>query len=143
VGRIGQVLANLLSNALRHTPSGGRIEVSVARGERVIAVSVEDSGPGIPPEEREKVFERYYRVQMNTLELLVVLLPALPLFAYYVSVRWATVLGLVYLVGRLLYFFAYVKDPAKRGPGYVISYLPVVVLLVGGLGAAALAALRG
>jgi hypothetical protein len=88
-------------------------------------------------------FERYYRVQMNTLELLIVLLPALPLFAYYVSVRWAVVLGLTYVVGRFLYFYAYVKAPEKRGLGYVVSYLPVVVLLAGGLGAAALAAFRG
>lgn len=81
------------------------------------------------------VFERYYRVQMNTLELLVVFVPALLLFGSYVSARWAVALGLVYLVGRFLYFASYVKDPKKRGPGYLLSYLPTVVLLLGGLGA--------
>jgi uncharacterized MAPEG superfamily protein len=100
-------------------------------------------GVKAPATTGHEAFERYYRVQMNTLELLVVFIPALPLFAYYVSVRWAVVLGIVYLLGRALYYFAYVKDPAKRGLGYVISYVPVAVLLVGGTGAAALAAFNG
>jgi hypothetical protein len=100
-------------------------------------------GVKAPATSGNEIFERYYRVQMNTLELLIVLVPALPLFAYYVSVRWAVVLGLVYVVGRFVYFFAYVKAPEKRGLGYLLSYVPAVVLLVGGLGAAALAAFRG
>jgi hypothetical protein len=100
-------------------------------------------GVKAPATSGNEIFERYYRVQMNTLELLIVLVPALPLFAYYVSVRWAVVLGLVYVVGRFVYFFAYVKAPEKRGLGYLLSYVPAVVMLVGGLGAAALAAFRG
>jgi hypothetical protein len=100
-------------------------------------------GVKAPATTGNEIFERYYRVQMNTLELLIVLVPALPLFAYYVSVRWAVVLGLVYVVGRFVYFFAYVKAPEKRGLGYLLSYVPAVVLLLGGLGAAALAAFRG
>lgn len=100
-------------------------------------------GVKAPATTGNEMFERYYRVQMNTLELLVVLVPALPLFAYYVSVRWAVVLGLVYVVGRFIYYFGYVKAPEKRGLGYLVSYVPVAVLLVGGLGAAAVAAFRG
>jgi len=61
------------------------------------------------------VFERYFRVQMNTLELLIALLPGLWLFAYYVSPTWAAILGSVYLVGRFMYQRSYVADPAKRG----------------------------
>jgi two-component system OmpR family sensor kinase/two-component system sensor histidine kinase BaeS len=65
-GRMGQVLANLLSNALRHTPRGGSIEVAVTReGVGALAMRVDDSGPGIPEEERGKVFERYYRVDAS------------------------------------------------------------------------------
>jgi uncharacterized MAPEG superfamily protein len=97
-------------------------------------------GVKAPATTGHEAFERYYRVQMNTLELLVVFIPALPLFAYYVSVRWAVVLGIAYLLGRALYYLAYVKDPDRRGLGYVVSYVPVAVLLVGGTGAAALAA---
>jgi signal transduction histidine kinase len=61
--RIGQIVANLLSNALRHTPRGGRVELRVGRaGDAALGLRVDDSGPGIPESERERVFERYYRV---------------------------------------------------------------------------------
>jgi two-component system OmpR family sensor kinase len=62
--RIGQVLANLLGNALRHVPTGGTILVRVggAGGVGRLRLAVEDSGPGIPAAERTRVFERYYRV---------------------------------------------------------------------------------
>ena len=89
-----------------------------------------------------EMFERYFRVHMNTLELLVVLIPALPLFAYYVSPRWAAGIGAVYLVGRFLYFFTYIRDPAKREVGYGLSFLPVAVLLLGGLYGAVAALLK-
>ena len=59
--RVHQVLANLLENAVRHSPAGGRIEVS-ARSERgQVAIEVCDEGPGIPDEEANRVFERFYR----------------------------------------------------------------------------------
>jgi glutathione S-transferase len=79
------------------------------------------------------VFERYFRVQMNTLELLIAMLPALGLFAYYVSPTWGAVLGGVYVVGRFIYFRSYVADPARRGLGFGLSFLPIVVMLAGGL----------
>ncbi|MDP4015199.1 MAG: ATP-binding protein [Candidatus Nanopelagicales bacterium] len=60
--RIGQVLTNLLDNALRHTPSGGRVTVTTARhGRRMASVSVADSGEGIPPEDLVSVFDRFHR----------------------------------------------------------------------------------
>jgi hypothetical protein len=80
-----------------------------------------------------EVFERYFRVQQNTLELLVVMLPALWLFAWYVDARWAAGLGAVYLVGRQLYFTGYVRDPAKREVGFGLTALPILVLLIGSL----------
>src|SRR5512133_3391396 len=58
------------------------------------------------------VFERYFRVQMNTLELLVAVVPGLWLFAHYISPTWAASLGAVYVVGRFLYLRSYVTDPA-------------------------------
>jgi uncharacterized membrane protein YecN with MAPEG domain len=93
-------------------------------------------GVKAPATSGHEVFERYFRVQMNTLELIVVLIPALPLFAWYVSPRWAAVLGGIYLVGRFLYFYTYIKDPAKRSAGFGLSFLPIVVLLLGGIGGA-------
>ena len=89
------------------------------------------------------VFERYFRVQMNTLELLIVLLPGLWLFAYYVRPTWAALLGAVYLVGRFVYLRSYVTDPAKRGMGFGLSLLPIFVLLLGALIGASSALLRG
>ena len=59
--RIGEVLANLLGNALRHTPSGGRVEVTAARHSRDVELAVSDTGQGIPPELLERVFERFWR----------------------------------------------------------------------------------
>jgi uncharacterized MAPEG superfamily protein len=88
------------------------------------------------------VFERYFRVQMNTLELLVAFLPALWLFAQYISPMWAAILGAIYLVGRFVYLRAYVADPAKRGLGFGLSMLPTLALLLGGLVGAVLALLH-
>jgi uncharacterized MAPEG superfamily protein len=88
------------------------------------------------------VFERYFRVQMNTLELLVAFLPGLWLFAQYISPLWAAILGAVYIVGRFLYLRAYVADPAKRELGFGLSILPTLVLLLGGLVGAVLALLH-
>ena len=88
------------------------------------------------------VFERYFRVQMNTLELLIALLPGLWLFAHYVSPVWAALLGTVYLVGRFEYLRSYVADPARRGAGFGLSLLPILALLIGALIGAVSALLR-
>jgi glutathione S-transferase len=77
------------------------------------------------------IFERYYRVHMNTLEQLVVFLPSLWLFAQFISPRWAAALGAIYLAGRMIYFFTYVKDPKSRSLGFALSMLPTLVMLVG------------
>jgi two-component system OmpR family sensor kinase/two-component system sensor histidine kinase BaeS len=59
--RIGQVLNNLVSNALRYTPSGGKIVLSAALAEGWVSIGVQDSGPGIPPEDLPFVFDRFWR----------------------------------------------------------------------------------
>jgi glutathione S-transferase len=79
------------------------------------------------------IFERYYRVHMNTLEQLTVFIPAILIFGYFGNAAIAAGLGLVFLVGRVMFLIGYVKDPAKRGPGFLIGYIPTVVLLLGGL----------
>ena len=56
------LLRNLVDNAIKYTPSGGTADLSVRNEPGRIVVTVEDSGPGIPPEERERVFDRFYRV---------------------------------------------------------------------------------
>ncbi|BDI03432.1 MAPEG family protein [Sphaerotilus microaerophilus] len=84
-------------------------------------------------------FERMYRVQMNTLELLVAFLPALWLAAQYWSPAGMAAVGAVYLVGRLIYWRAYTRNPASRSLGFTLSFLPIVLLLLAALGGAAMA----
>ncbi len=88
-------------------------------------------------------FERYYRVQMNTLELVPALLVGLYLSAKYWSPAWAAGLGAVYLLGRFVYLAGYVKDPARRGPGFGLSFGPISVLVVGALVSIARGLLHG
>jgi uncharacterized membrane protein YecN with MAPEG domain len=77
-----------------------------------------------------EVFERYFRVQMNTLELLVMFLPALWMSASVLRPLWVALIGVVYLIGRAIYSMSYVADPSKRGPGYGLSIVPVLALLL-------------
>jgi glutathione S-transferase len=83
-----------------------------------------------------EVFERYYRVQVNTLETLVVFLPALWIAALYWSPPWVALIGAVYLLGRLLYWRSYVREPGSRTLGYMLSALPTVALIAAGLAGA-------
>ncbi|MBU9686935.1 HAMP domain-containing protein [Burkholderia gladioli] len=61
IGALRVMLNNVLDNAVKYTPDGGRIDVSLSFDEGRALVRVADSGPGIPPEERERVFDRFYR----------------------------------------------------------------------------------
>jgi uncharacterized MAPEG superfamily protein len=78
------------------------------------------------------VFERYYRVHQNTLEMLVIFIPAIVLFGYWVRPDLGAGIGAVYLVGRLVYLRAYVSDPGTRSLGFGLSILPTLILLLGG-----------
>ena len=78
-------------------------------------------------------FERWFRVHYNTLEKLIVFLPSLWLFGYYVGQYYAAGLGGIYLIGRLLYAVTYTRDPATRGLGTLLSDMPMAIMLLGGL----------
>jgi signal transduction histidine kinase len=60
--RCAQVLGNYLSNAIRYSPDGSSIAVSARRGDDEITLAVRDHGPGLTPEQRDHVFERFYRI---------------------------------------------------------------------------------
>ena len=90
-------------------------------------------GVKAPATTGNELFERLFRIQQNTLELLVGFIPGVYLFSRYFNPLWAAALGVIYLVGRQIYAAAYAKDPAKRSLGYGLSFLPVAVLLIGGL----------
>jgi two-component system sensor histidine kinase BaeS len=63
--RVTEILLNLLDNALRHTPQGGSIEIAGAVEGRLVRVTIGDSGPGIAPENRERIFDRFYRLDAS------------------------------------------------------------------------------
>jgi len=80
-----------------------------------------------------EVFERYFRTQMNTLETLMMFLPALWIAAQHWRPEWMAALGAVYLVGRHIYVKAYIADPKKRSLGYGLSIVPTLLLVLAGL----------
>lgn len=75
-------------------------------------------------------FERMFRVQQNTMEQLVMFIPALWLYASLVNPLWGAAMGVVYLVGRFIYRSAYLKDPGGRSMGFMITVLPTSIMLV-------------
>lgn len=78
----------------------------------------------------DPVFERTFRVQQNTMELLVVLLPAMWMFAYAVNPLWAAALGSIFIAARFVYSATYIKNSAARGPSFVSSILPIIIMLI-------------
>ncbi len=78
-------------------------------------------------------FERLFRVQQNTMEQLIVFIPATFAFAYYLSPKWVLAVGAVFIIGRFLYATEYVKDPKTRTPGMGMTLLANVVLVLGAL----------
>ena len=87
------------------------------------------------------MFERYFRVHYNTLEQLVVFIPAIWLFGRFLSPLWAVALGAVFVIGRIIYAAGYISAPEKRGPGMGLSMLPNMILVLGALFGAVRAAL--
>lgn len=61
-GDLATLIANLLDNAIKYSPDGGTVEISAVRSDRVTRLRIQDSGKGIPPAERNRVFDRFYRV---------------------------------------------------------------------------------
>jgi glutathione S-transferase len=90
-------------------------------------------GVKAPATTGNEIFERHFRVQANTLEQLIAFLPGIYMFAHYFNPLVAAALGVIYLIGRELYSLTYVKDPANRSVGYGMTFIPMVILVVGGL----------
>ena len=82
----------------------------------------------------DPLLERTIRAHTNTLEWMPIFLPSLWLFAIYWSEPVAAGIGLIWIVGRIVYFFGYRSAPSKRFPGFFIQALAVTVLLLGALG---------
>jgi hypothetical protein len=99
-------------------------------------------GVSAPAMSGDAEFERYFRVQYNTLEQLAIFVPAMLAFGYYVSPTIGSGIGLVFVLGRALYARGYWVDPARRGPGFGLTMLANLSLLIGGIVGAALAYAR-
>jgi len=88
-------------------------------------------GISAPAVSGNEVFERYFRVHMNTLEQLVLFLPSLWIFAHYASPTWAAGLGAVFIIGRAIYCRSYVRDPKSRSLGFALTALPTLIMMIG------------
>lgn len=89
-----------------------------------------------PATSGHEMFDRAYRIQMNTLESAMLLLPSIWIYADLVGDLGAGVSGAIWITGRIWYALAYQQDPAKRGPGFGISFLAIAGMWAGGLWAA-------
>ena len=86
-------------------------------------------GIAAPATSGHEMFERAFRIQMNTLEQLVAFLPALLIASEYWSNAVIAGVGVVYIVGRFIYQKTYLADPKKRGLGFVLTVVPTFILL--------------
>ena len=88
------------------------------------------TGVDAPAVTGDPIFERAFRVHANTVEQLVLFIPVLWLSVWVIGDMWTALIGLVWIVGRVLYAIAYMKDPAKRGPGMMITFAATVILML-------------
>jgi glutathione S-transferase len=88
-------------------------------------------GVAAPAVAGNEMFERHFRVHMNTAEQLVMFLPVLWIFGSFVSAIWAAGLGAVYIIGRFVYASAYVRDPKGRSLGFALTSIPTLAMMAG------------
>lgn len=110
------------------------IQVGQARGRTGVAAPAMSGHPE---------FERYFRIHYNTLEQLLMLVPAAFIFANFVGDVWAAGIVLVFVIGRFIYATSYAKDPAKRGLGFALSAFPNLTLVLGSIVAIVIHLLHG
>lgn len=88
-------------------------------------------GIAAPATTGNELFERHFRVHMNTQEQLVMFLPSLWIFAHYISPLWAAALGVVFVIGRAIYATSYVRDPKSRSLGFGLTAFPIFAMMIG------------
>ena len=84
-----------------------------------------------PSHDGPEEYVRHVRVHHNTLEHLVLFLPGLWLFSFAVDPVWATIIGILWPIGRIRYALSYYKDAEKRGPGLYLSMPPIYIYVLG------------
>lgn len=83
-------------------------------------------------------FDRAFRIHANTVEQLVIFLPGLWMFGYYVNAQIGAGIGLLFIIGRFIYRSSYLGDPKRRTAGFGFGALAMIVLVVGGMIGAAM-----
>ncbi len=86
-----------------------------------------------PACEGDVTWERSFRVHQNTMEQLIMLIPATYAFAYYTSSVWVLLPGAAFILGRFLYSAEYMKDPKTRAPGMIMTFAANATLILGAL----------
>lgn len=113
---------------------GAGLRVGMARGKYKIKAPATTGDPD---------FERIFRAHQNMMEWMPIFLPSLWLFAFYVGDKWAALVGLVWVVGRIMYVATYAQAADKRSAGFGIQALASAVLVFGSLIAVAKALIAG
>ncbi len=90
-------------------------------------------GVKAPQTSGHETWNRLFRVQQNTMEQLVIFIPSMIAFGMYASARWAVLPGVLFIIGRQVYYHQYLNDPASRTPGMAMSLLSNAILLIGAL----------
>jgi glutathione S-transferase len=104
-----------------------------------VGMAREKYGVKAPAVSGHPEFDKYFRVQQNTLEQLVIFIPAILAFSWSAeNIGWpgyyiASFLGVIWLIGRFIYGISYVNDPAKRSAGFLLSFFPSVLMIIGTL----------
>lgn len=98
-----------------------------------VGMAKQKYGIKAPATSGHEMLDRYNRVHMNTLEQLIVFIPAILVFAYFAIPVYAAGLGAFFLVGQIIYFVSYVNDPEKRSLGFIVGWIPTVLLVLAGL----------
>ena len=99
-------------------------------------------GVAAPATSGHPEFDRRFRVQMNTLEQIVILLPILWLCAAWIGDAWAGLGGLVWCAGRIVYARGYYREAARREIGFYITAVPVVLMTIAVIGAVVVKSVR-
>lgn len=98
-----------------------------------VGLSRDKYGVDAPATTGHPDFERLFRIHMNTLEGLAMFLPALWIFAAFMSDTGAAILGLVWIIGRIIFMVGYAKAAKSRSAGFGIQFLATLILICGGL----------
>lgn len=90
-------------------------------------------GVAAPATTGHEMFDRSFRVHMNTAEQLLLFVPSMWIYAHYWNPVWAAGIGALFIIGRAVYAITYVRDPKSRSLGFLLTFIPIFVFLVGTL----------